>query len=164
MPVPAEEEEAAWVCTQCGQGIYLDGARGPVSQEIHYASGVAPNTPGKPFWVAEGRVVMQRAAFQGGSKPSAEASQFWSQARRFFVPAFQGPLDEQLRLGMQWVRQPPGLTEGPPVPFLPVRLYKEDVLPAVEFIVMAIEAERADKVKQVQFSLELSEPVLWIFP
>ena len=164
MPIPANEEEAAWVCTQCGQGIYLDGLSGPVAQEIHYAAGVAPNTPGKPFWVAEARVSIHRTAFQGGSKQNAEAVQFWSQPRRFFVPAYQGSLDEQLRLGMQMVRQPPAHPEGPPISFLPVRLYKEDVLSAVEFIVMAIEAERADKLKQVQFSLELSEPVLWILP
>jgi len=34
----------------------------------------------------------------------------------------------------------------------------------VDFIVVAIEAERSDKVKSVSFTTQLSAPSLWILP
>ena len=43
-------------------------------------------------------------------------------------------------------------------------LYRDDVLAAAEFIVIAIEAERKDKIKSIDFELKLSKPVLWILP
>jgi hypothetical protein len=43
-------------------------------------------------------------------------------------------------------------------------MHLEDVSAAAEFIVMAIEAGRKDKLKELDFSLKLSTPVLWILP
>jgi hypothetical protein len=33
-----------------------------------------------------------------------------------------------------------------------------------EFIVMAVEAERKDDLKEIRFKLELDPPILWILP
>lgn len=163
-PVPADVEEVAWVCAQCGQGLSLDAEKGLVPLDVRYAAGIAANTRGKPFWVAEGRVSMQRDTYSSSSKDMKAAQQFWSQARRFFIPAFQAPLETLLELGMQLLRQPPDLQAGPPANFDPVVLDLEDVKTAAEFIVVAVEAERRDMVKQIDFTLQLSDPVLWILP
>jgi hypothetical protein len=34
----------------------------------------------------------------------------------------------------------------------------------VEFIIIGIEANRRDKIKEIQFNLNLSAPELWILP
>ena len=72
-----------------------------------------------------------------------------------------GETQERL-LGL--VLQPPAIQSGPPVRFAPVTLAMEDIRPMAEFIVMAIEAGRADMVKDIQFDLKLSTPALWILP
>jgi hypothetical protein len=163
-PVPAEVEEVAWVCAQCGQGLSLDEEKGLAPLEVHYAAGVAANTRGKPFWFAEGRVSMQRDTYSSSRKDTQAAQQFWSQPRQFFIPAFSAPLETLLGFGMQLLRQPPNLQAGSKADFDPVVLHLEDVKAAAEFIVVAVEAERRDKVKQIEFTLQLSSPVLWILP
>jgi hypothetical protein len=163
-PVPAEVDEVAWVCAQCGQGLSLDEEKGLVPLEVHYAAGIPANTRGKPFWIAEGQVSMQRDTYGSSGKDTKATQQFWSQPRRFFIPAFSAPLETLLGFGMQLLRQPPDLQAGSTAEFEPVILYLEDVKAAAEFIVVAIEAGRKDKVKQVEFTLQLSEPALWILP
>ena len=44
----------------------------------------------------------------------------------------------------------------------PITLPLADVKSLAEFIVVGIEAERSDKVKEVNFTLELKEPELWV--
>jgi hypothetical protein len=56
------------------------------------------------------------------------------------------------------------LQPGTAARFEPVTLALEDVKPLAEFIIMALEAGRKDKLRDIQFSLEMSPPVLWILP
>ena len=161
--VPAQPDEVAWVCSQCGQGLLLDISKGLVPLEVNYAQEIAPNTPGKPFWVTEGRVAFANRQTYSGNE-DREAHNFWAQPRRFFVPAFSSPLEALLELGSKFLQQPPSLQPGPAARFEPVTLALEDVKPLAEFIVMALEAGRKDKLKEIQFSLELSNPVLWVLP
>jgi hypothetical protein len=105
---------------------------------------------------------LQRETFAGDKDRDAE--RFWSQPRRFFVPAFECPLETQLSLGNQMLLQPPDLQEGPPVAFDAVTVGREDVKALAEFIAMTIEAGRDDKLKEVRFTLDLAEPELWILP
>jgi hypothetical protein len=167
-PVPALPGEVAWVCRQCGQGLLLDTDRGLAPLDVFYTSGIAPNTLGKPFWVADGRVAFARRQTYSGNE-DRDAHQFWSQPRRFFVPAFSAPLETLLGLGSKMLEKPPSLqtspaTPSPATPFEPVTLALEDVKPLAEFIVMALEAGRKDKLREIQFSLDLSAPGLWILP
>ncbi len=161
--VPAQPGEVAWVCSQCGQGLMLDLSKGLAPLEVNYAAGIASNTQGKPFWVTEGRVAFTRRQTYSGNE-DREANIFWGQARRFFVPAFTSPLENFLDLGSKLLIQPPSVQPGPPVRFEPVTLALEDVKPLAEFIVMALEAGRKDKLREIQFTLELTSPVLWILP
>jgi predicted RNA-binding Zn-ribbon protein involved in translation (DUF1610 family) len=161
--VPAQPDEVAWVCGQCGQGLLLDVSKGLVPLEVKYAQGIGSNSPGKPFWVTEGRVAFTNRQTYSGNE-DREAHNFWAQPRQFFVPAFNSPLEALLELGSKFLQQPPSLQPGPAARFEPVTLALEDVKPLAEFIVMALEAGRKDKLKEIQFSVELSSPVLWILP
>jgi len=160
--LPAEIEEVAWVCERCEQGQQL-GEDGLIPLEIHYAPGITPPQKGRPFWVCEGRVTLKRVAYSGGKKDQ-EAQQFWGQPRRFLIPAFSYPLEEFSRAGVEWLQNPRPLQAGPRVQFEPVTLAAADLHPWAEFLVAALEAGRKDKVKTIDFTLELDEPQLWILP
>jgi len=161
--IPAEIDEVAWTCGQCDQGQQL-GEGGLIPLEIHYAQGIPPSKKGRPYWVSEGRVTINRDTYGSFGKKTQEAMRFWEQPHRFIIPAFPYPLDEFARVGVQWLQNPPPLQPGPVADFAPVTIAVDDVAAWAEFLVMALEAERKDKVKKIEFTLELGEPHLWILP
>jgi hypothetical protein len=163
-PVPAQPDQVAWVCAQCGQGLLLDEEHGLAPLEVHFAAGASSEGRGNPFWVTEAVVTLQRETHNAFSKKAEEARQFWSRPHRFSIPAFTCPLDTLISLGTGLLRHPPELQPGQPLPFAPVTLHPQDVAASVDFIVVAIEAERTDKVKRIDFSVRLSPPSLWILP
>ena len=162
--LPAALDEVAWVCAQCGQGQHLHPLEGLKPLDVQYAAGIVPPQKGRPFWVSSGQVSLQRETYSGFNKKTGQAENFWSQPRHFYIPAFRFPLDEFTRLGIQWLETQPALNAGQPAPFEPVSVLAQDVTVWAEFLVMALEAERKDKVKRVDFSLKLAEPQLWILP
>lgn len=165
-PLPAAPAEVAWVCAQCGQGQRLDDVQGLVALEVNYAvgerHGQRQGQLGRPCWVLEVQVRVQRQTYRGDE--SQAAGQFWSQPRQFMIPAYDCSIDALLSEGLRMLGQPPELQAGPPGPFLPVTLALEDVTAAAEFIVLAVEAARRDQLRQVQFSLEAGPPSLWVLP
>lgn len=163
-PVSAESDEVAWVCSQCGEGWSLEEERGLAPLRVEYAAGITPNTSGKPYWMAEGQVSLQRQAFSSSQQQAREAEEFWRQPRQFFIPAYTCTLEELLDLGTRMLLQSPALEPGAPGRFEPATLALDDLQATAEFIVMAIEASRKDKLKQVDFNLRLSSPVLWVLP
>jgi hypothetical protein len=165
-PLPAQPDEVAWVCARCGQGLLLNetDARGLSPLAVQYAAGLDPNRKGKPFWVADGSVQLQRTIYAALSDKTGEARQLWSQPRRFFIPASEVPLQTLADLGPRLVLNPPALQPGPAGSFEPVTVAPADLPALAEFIVLAIEAGRSDMLKQVQIKVSLSEPVLWVLP
>jgi hypothetical protein len=163
-PIPADTDERAWVCAQCGQGMALDTQKGLTPIQVQYTEGIPPNTPGKPFWVTEGQVALERDVYRSSGKSAQEAEQFWSQSRRFVIPAYSTSQEDLLALAARFLLQPPALKPGSPVRFEPVTLSMEDIQPVAEFIVMAIEAGRKDMLKNIRFTLKLTLPTLWIMP
>ena len=162
-PIPAGFDEFAWVCSQCGQGQQI-GLDGLDKLEIHFAQGIHPPKKGRPFWVCEGRVTLDRDTYSGTARDAQASEFFWSKPRQFFVPAFSYPLEEIIRLGLQWLQNPPTLSSGSQVDFEPVTVAAGDIQAWVEFLVMAVEAERKDKVKFILFEIQLDEPQLWVLP
>jgi hypothetical protein len=162
--VPANPEEVAWVCAQCGQGLLLNDEKGLFPIAVYYASNILPGAIGKPYWVVEGQVSLQRESYDSGSKQNTEAEGFWRQKRRFFVPAYPITLEALLAQGVNLILQQPLLEGGPPTRFEPVVLTAEAIYPTAEFIVMAVEAGRKDKLKKLDFRLSLAAPVFWILP
>ncbi len=163
-PVPAESDEVAWVCANCGQGQYLDPQQGLAPLQVYYAASIPAAAQGKPYWVVDGQVSMRRQVYRSSGKSAQESEVFWSQPRRFFVPAFSLPLEALLNQASSLLLQPPAIRSGPPARFAPVTLAMEDIRPTAEFIVMAVEAGRKDMVKDIHFDLKLSTPALWILP
>ncbi len=109
-PLPAEPNEAAWVCAQCGQGMRLDEDKGLVELVVNFAAGIPNGARGKPFWVADGSVVLQRDTYSGNQ--SREAELFWSQPKRFYVPAYALPLEMLLAAGTALLLQASGCPAG----------------------------------------------------
>ena len=162
--IPAGVDEVAWVCAQCGQGMYLDEAHGLEALDVHFSAELPQEGTGKPYWVADGQVTMARETYDYAGEHGKAAEEFWGQSRRFFVPAYQAPLEGLLKDARGMLLNLPDLEPGPATPFEAVTLFRDDVKSAAEFIVIAIEAGRKDQIKRVDFELELSTPVLWILP
>lgn len=162
-PVPAAPQERAWICQQCAQGLLLDPDQGLLPLEVHYAAGIPENAPGRPFWIAQGSVSLDRKAYGFGSQDRA-SQEFWNTPRQFVIPAFDCQLVNLLELGVTLLEAPPALTPGKAVPFAPVVRLPADLHALAEFIVVAVEAERKDQVRQILFNLQLSEPQLWVLP
>jgi hypothetical protein len=164
-PVPAAPEQVAWACAQCGQGLLLDEEKGLVHLAISYSPAIRPDTPGRPFWVCTGHVFVERETYQGGSeRVEREIQEYWGKGRRFFIPAYAAPLEELLAQSQQLLERPPDLTEGPPAAFAPVVLSPQDLTAAAEFIVLAVEAGRKDKLRQARVKVVLESPSLWVLP
>lgn len=165
-PLPAQVEEVFWVCANCGQGQLISDDQGLVPQVVRYATGILQNSQGRPVWVVEGQVSLQRETF-GISifDKDSESSVFWAQPRRFFIPAFTLPVGQLIDVCINMLRQPPVLQESTsPAAFLPVTIHKEDLQPLIEFVIYSIEAGRSDSMKQLGITLNLGEPELWIVP
>lgn len=163
-PLPANPDEVAWVCARCGKGNVLFENKAVAPMEISYSSDCSPAKANRPFWVVEGRVSVQRTSYGTGGSGDREAQTFWSQPRRFFIPAYTCPLEEMLAEGIRLLAQQPLLQAGPAAPFVPVTQSLDDVRSFVEFVVMAVEAGRKDKLKALSMQVELQPPVLWVLP
>ena len=159
--VPAQVDEVAWVCAQCGQGMLLSDEQGALPLDVFFSAGIPPNAKGAPFWVARGAVsVFARQTYKGNS--SKEMTEFWSLPRLFFVPAYRLPVEEMVAAGIKLLRQPVRMEPGSPVAFHPVVVDPGDVHAIAEFIVMSIEAERKDALKELKVEIKLDPPQLWI--
>lgn len=163
-PIPAAPDEIAWVCQRCGQGMILDEGKGVSPQTFRFAAGIQPGKKGSPFWVVGGSLRLNRETYGAFGKKDDEASQFWAVPRRFFIPAFACDLETTLQFGAGLLRTPPSLSEGSTAPFLPVTVSPKDIYPLAEFIVVALEAERKDSIRQIDFTLELRNAELWVLP
>jgi len=160
-PVAAQSDEIAWVCEQCGQGLLLSEDQGTQLLEIHFSAALKATQKGRPFWVARGTVELDREVYGGGDR-GKDARQFWGSGRTFLVPAFTCPLEQAVQIGQQLLNQPAALQDGPAVAFEPVTMLPEDMRAYADFIVMAVEAGRPDKLKDLKFNLALDPPVLWV--
>jgi len=164
-PVPAAEEEVAWVCSQCNQGLQLTPT-GLALLTVNWA--VAQAGSGKiqwlPFWVFTGTVTFRSRetyGFGSGSQPD----KLWSAPRRFYVPAFPLPIEQLQTWGADLTRRQVPLKPGQAVGTLTqCTLPPEDARQAAEFVVLTIEAAQSDKLKSVNFTLNLNEPELWLLP
>jgi hypothetical protein len=160
-PVPAEPDEVAWVCQNCGQGLLLDEVDGLRSITVHVGTADEPAQDWKPFWVALARVRFTRRESYGRD---AAPEPRWSKPVHFVVPAYATGVERSVALGVGWLRRPPALTEGETRPLRGVTVLPEQIAPLARFIVLSIEAERDDKLEATEFTVELDTPELWVLP
>ncbi len=161
--VPAQEDEVAWRCALCGQGLQLT-EQGLEPLEVSWAAA----RPGQaqlrwlPFWIFTGTVQFSRRETYSGNR---QPERLWNTPVRFYVPAFAANLQQMQGLGAALTRRQPPLQAGPvPGPLAGCTLLLRDARQAAEFIVLTIEAEQSDKLKQVDFALKLEAPQLWMLP
>lgn len=160
-PVPAEEDEVAWVCATCGQGLQL-GEASLLPLRVHWSAPRKPQAAWLPFWVFTGTVRFGARESYGGR---GEASTFWAQPRSLYVPAFVVPLPQLEALGGELTRRQVPLQDGPAAgPVKQCTLLPEDARRAAEFIVATLEAERKDVLRNLSFTLDLGQPELWMLP
>ena len=163
--VSAGEEEVAWVCAQCGQGLQLTQT-GLAPLTVNWAEAKPGNTQPQwlPFWVFTGTVNFRsREAY--GAFTQSQPDKLWSAPRRFYVPAFPLPIEQLQTLGADFTRRQIELKPGRALDSLAnCTLPGADARQVVEFIVLTIEAAQRDKLKNVDFALNLNEPELWVLP
>jgi hypothetical protein len=162
-PVPAEEDEIAWTCATCGQGWQLT-ADGLAPQVVRWMA-AAPNArpeSWRPMWIFAAQVSFaQRDTWQRATQPD----KLWQQPVRFYVPAYPCALAQMQKLGAELTRKQVVLPAGPAQgPLKGVTLLPSDAVAAAEFIVLTIEAERNDKLKSVNFTINFGPPDLWVLP
>ena len=160
-PVPAGEDEVAWVCQTCGQGLQLT-AEGLAPLAVHWSARGAGQPEWLPFWVLTGTANFAiRESYDGRAKQNP----LWAEPRRFYVPAYPASLQDIEALGGELTRAQVLLEAGPPAGVVQnCTLLPEDARRAAEFIVMTIEADRKDKVRNMSFALNLGAPELWLLP
>jgi hypothetical protein len=161
-PVPAEEDEVAWVCATCGRGLLLaDDGLVPINVQWAAVTGARPQRL-RPVWVFSGVVeITRRESFSGRNQPE----DLWKNSVRLFVPAYACPLEELEQVGAGLTRRQPALTPGPVLgPLTGCTLLPAEARAAAEFVVLTIEAERKDKLKSLDFRLNSGPPELWLLP
>jgi hypothetical protein len=161
--VPAQEDEVAWVCAQCGQGLQLTPT-GLAPLNVSWAAGPAQpaHLRWMPFWVFVGTVSFSRRESYSGSRPPEK---LWDSPVHFYVPAFTAELQQMQALGADLTRRQVRLAPGPAQGALSgCTLALDDAYQAADFIVLTIEAAQSDKLKSVDFSLKTERPELWMLP
>ena len=172
--IQADEEEVAWICPQCGQGLQLTPAglsALPVFVAGAWGATDSKNKPARwlPFWVFTAAVNITRRDSYGGIDPRPGLN--WKEPRRFYIPAFTASLEQLQTLGAELTKEQPPLTpgqygRGDRAPTLAdCTLPPDEALHVAEFVVLTIEAQRLDKLRQVQFTIENpTPPELWLLP
>lgn len=161
--LPAQPDEMAWRCPGCGAGWALDTANDVLQPiALRFSRRLDPRTPGRPFWVSVGTVTLERDTYSGNA--AHEAREFWSQPRRFFLPAFTCPLEQMLELSRELLLKPPDWQDGEPAPFAAITVSAYDLQPLAEFVVFSFEAERKDQLKGLQVRVQLQRPEIWVLP
>lgn len=163
MPVPAKLDEVAWVCEQCGQGLLLNEEKGLLAQDVFFSKEIAQNGTGRPYWVTRGQVTITNRQTYSGNQTKA-ANEFWAKPRMFFVPAWKVKVEDVVSTGVKLLRSPLGIQPGERTRLYGVVLPAGDVRPLAEFMVMSIEADRSDAMRELAFKLDLDVPQLWVLP
>jgi hypothetical protein len=165
-----EDNDAVIVCANCGTAVEL-GEGGPARIEVRFSgprSPMPPETNWLPYWIFDGKVQITGRSTQGGSRDAAQDSAaFWAAPRRLYVPAWSQPVEAAIDLGKTMIEQQPSLLdlERPPKPAMKAAvLFADEALKLLEFIVLTIEAQRRDWLRDLTFTLEMGPAQLWALP
>ncbi len=155
-------------CPTCKTAVFLQETGLTTISATYAAPQNDSATTWLPFWRFRGQVHIEQRDTQGGSRASQqESAELWGLPRHFFVPAWELPARRAREMGSRMVsRQPLFATFEPPeLPlFQAATLSPDDAQKLLELIILTIEAERSDWLKNLQFRLELAPPELWLLP
>lgn len=165
---PQSNEVVVVACAACHTAVTLHQS-GLQPIDIYYAAPANDQVAAwLPFWVFHGRVHLERRESQGGSRGAdKEAAQLWQRVQRLYAPAWELPAVRARALGSQLVQAQP-LFQAIPRPadalLTEATIAPEDGLKLLDFIVLSIEAERKDWLRDLKFNIETGPPALWAIP
>ena len=152
-----EVDTVAFCCRTCSR-TWSVGDEGLQAQAVRWAHPLA----GQPWWWMPGTVSVQTRQTFGrdvGEDPR------WQQLRGIWVPAFERDVKKVQQLAQQLSFNPPSPAVTQPQPKAyhePCVLTASDARELVDVIVLHVETKRADKLRDLGFTVELGEPELWI--
>jgi hypothetical protein len=121
-----------------------------------------------PFWLFQGRIHIDKRETQRDRRAkTAEVEHLWSQPRRLFVPAWTVDMHNARDIGSALVqRQPVFVSVERPsgAQMRTATVTAEDALKMLEFIIITIEAQRDDWLRDIEFRMELGSPTLYAIP
>jgi hypothetical protein len=166
---PQHDETIVMGCPNCQAIVALD-ERGVRLETAQFAvPSVEPQlVEWMPFWIFTGRVHITHRETQGGRRSVQKQSvELWAGVTRLFMPAWELPVPEARALGSLLVQFQPewqSLSPAPPAAFHEITVTPGDALKLLEFVVITIEAERKDWLRDIQFKIETTQAVLWLAP
>ncbi len=156
------EDDLIVECQQCGTGVEL-ADEGLKLIELRYTASSARVELWRPWWIFNGRVEITRRETQSGNQGD-EALRFWSQVKRFYIPAWELSLQAVRDEGLALLKKQPSL-QAMPRPsgarFAPVVVSVSDARKLLEYLVVTMEASRKDWLKDLQFTADVGLPELW---
>lgn len=164
-----ENEDVVIACPSCHSPILLD-EMGLQVAEVQYAATPQPDRAAVwlPFWITHGRVTISSRQTQGGNNRALKDSQaMWGEKRYLYMPAWDMPIPEARQLGKRLVEEQPLLVAGERPPkglFTAANVTAEDAFKLLEFVILTIEAERSDWLRDLKFKIDAPPPQLWIIP
>ena len=168
-PLEPDNDHLLSVCENCYSPIYLD-EMGLRKISVLYAQPQAETEvmAWRPFWLFEGQVTITHRRVQGGSKSSARDSEaFWAEPHHFYIPAWDLSIQAAQTWGQNLLQAQTlyQAGDGPPHPNLtPLTVSVADAKKLLEFIILSLEAQRDDWLRDLEFTVDLNEPALWALP
>ena len=167
-PLAPQQHDVVMMCPSCQTAVAID-EQGLSSMPIQYVAATeADVSDWLPFWFFNGRVHIQNRSTQSSWRTSDHDSEtFWLHSDRFFVPAWELAIHNARELGRQLVKKQPTyqpVSRPDNARLTAVTVTAEDALKMLEFIILTIEAERKDWLKDLKFRIEAETPQLWALP
>lgn len=165
---PTHNEVVVTVCDNCHTAVHIS-QNGLQELEVNYAAPASDQvTAWLPFWVFDGRVNLQQRESQGRSKGAdKDAAQMWGAPRRLYAPAWNTQAGQARQIGSTLIQKQPAFQriERPPAALLTEGIITpEDALKLLDFIILTIEANRKDDLKDIRYKIEAGTPQLWAIP
>lgn len=155
------------LCPTCATAVALHD-QGVQAAPLTYGIPTTTEFAWYPFWLFQGQVVIRRRQTQGGSRADADAAQqFWREPRRLYVPAWELTVHDARELGARLARQQLLYQVGDKpeqAAMQPATVDPTDARKLLEFIILTIEAQRNDWLRDLQFDVQAAAPQLWALP
>ena len=174
-PLQPEQADVVVGCPHCFSAVAIDEgglqlveARYAASQFDDQYDADGAKARWVPFWVFNGRVHISQRDAQGGSGAAQrDAEKFWDASRHLYVPAWELDMPAAREIGQKFTEDQTYLRAVPQptgAHLISAIVTPDDALKLMEFIVLSIEAQRKDWLKNLKFHISANVPELWVLP
>jgi hypothetical protein len=166
---PDTPEAVIYECPSCQTAVSISDT-GLSTQTVQFVapaqSAAKKVTDWLPFWLFEGQVHIDKRETQGRAR-TAEVEHLWGEPRRLFVPAWTVDMHNARDIGSTLAQRQPVFvpTERPSTARMRTATATAvDARKMLEFIIITIEAQRDDWLRDIAFRMELGNPTLYAIP